>query len=135
MQHHKSFLDDAVTMVMSEEVVSEPASPPHLLQKIRKHIRFRPSPEQLILDAGGRTMGNDIIHLPTCPVQIPPCFQIFLWAWQFLLPPGSVVDPKWCSSGFQRVEFQEKQGIVRFQDATLDVVAAGPSHGENLFPI
>ena len=40
MQHHKSFLDDAVTMVMSEEVVSEPASLTHLLQEVRKLVRF-----------------------------------------------------------------------------------------------
>ena len=55
-------------MVMPEEVISEPASPPHLLQEVRERIRFRPFPEQLILDAGGRTMGDDVVHLPACLV-------------------------------------------------------------------
>lgn len=80
-------------------------------------------------------MGDDVVHLPPRLVEVLPRFQILFWAGQLLPPPGSVVDPEWCSSGFQRVEFQEKQGIVRFQDATLDIVAAGPSHGENPFPI
>lgn len=40
IQHHKSFLDDSVAMVMSEEVVSEPASLPHLLQEVRELVRF-----------------------------------------------------------------------------------------------
>ncbi len=40
MQQHKLFLYDAVTMVMSEEVVSEPASLTHLLQEVCKLIRF-----------------------------------------------------------------------------------------------
>ena len=120
---------------MSEEVVSGAALLPHLLQEVRELVRFRPFPKQLILDAGGRTMGDDVVHLPPRLVEVLPRFQILFWAGQLLLPPGSVVDPKRCSFGFQRVEFQEEQGIIQFQNAALDVVAAGPSHGENPFPI
>lgn len=97
---------------MPEEVVSKPASLPHLLQEVRELVRLRPFPEQLILDAGGGAMGDDVVYFPTCPVEVLAPFQIFFSAGQLLFPPGAVVDPKWYALGFKQPELPQELGIV-----------------------
>ena len=37
--------------------------------------------------AVGGAVGDDVVRLPTAPVQIPPGFSVFLIGGQFLLPP------------------------------------------------
>ena len=120
-------------MVMPEEVVSEAAPLSHLLQEVRELVRLGPFPKQLILDAGGGTMGDDVVYFPSSPIEVSPRFQIFFRAWQFFFPPGAMVHPEWCSPGLQHVELREKLGIVWLQNAALDIVAAGPTHSEDPF--
>lgn len=118
-------------MVMPEEVIPEPALLPHLLQEVRELVRPRPFPEQLVLDAGGSTVGDNVAHFPICPLEVSPRFQIFFFAGQFLFPPGAVVDPEWRTFGFKQPELSKELGIVRLQDAALDIMAAGPTHGKD----
>lgn len=66
IQQYKLFPDDSVSMVMPKEVIPEPASLQHHLQEIREPVQLRPFPEQLILDASGGAMADDVIDFPTC---------------------------------------------------------------------
>ena len=79
-------------------------------------------------------MGEDVVHLPAHPVQAGPGGPVLLLAGQLLLPPGKVVYPIHRAPGVQLPAFFLEQRIVRLQDAVLDVVAAGPAHGEEPRP-
>lgn len=78
-------------------------------------------------------MRDDVVHLPSYAFQIPSRFLVFLRAGQLLFPPGSVVDPEGRPSCVEPLELLKKLGIVRLQDAVLDIVAAGSAHGEDPF--
>ena len=75
-------------------------------------------------------MADDIVHRPAYFLQVGPGGLVLLLAGQFLLPPGAVVHPVHRPAGVQPPAFLLEQRIVRLQDAVLDVVAAGPAHGE-----
>ena len=75
-------------------------------------------------------MADDIVYLSACSVQGRPGSLIFFLAGQLLLPPGAVVHPVQRSAGVQPSELLLKQRTVRFQDTSVNVVAAGPAHGK-----
>lgn len=131
VQQDKPLPDDPVVMVMPEEPVSEPAPLPDLLQKLCEGIRSGPAPQQLVLDAGGGAVGDDVVHPPSRPLQIDTGLPVFLRSGQFLLPPGAAVDPKGCVSGLEVPEHLVKQRVIRLQDAVLDIMAARSPHGEH----
>ena len=131
IQQDKPLPDDPVVMVMPEEPVSEPAPLPDLLQKLCEGIRGGPAPQQLVLDAGGGAVGDDVVHPPSRPLQIDTGLPVFLRSGQFLLPPGTAVDPKGCVSGLEAPELLIKQRVIRLQDAVLDIMAARSPHGEH----
>ena len=79
-------------------------------------------------------MGEDVVHLPARSVQAGPGGPVLLLAGQFLLPPGKMIDPVHRTPGIQLPAFFIEERIVRLQDAVLDVMAAGPAHGEEPFP-
>ena len=118
-------------MIVPEEVVPEPAPLPHLLQKVRQFVWPGPHSQQFILDTGRRAVGHDVVHIPAGLVQILSGLQVLLPAGQFLFPPGPVIDPESRPPCVEQLELLEELGIVRLQDAVLDIVAAGPAHGED----
>ena len=69
IQQDKPFPDDPVIMAMPEEPVPEPATLPDLLQKLCKVIRGGLAPQQFLLDACGGTVGDDVVHPPSHPLQ------------------------------------------------------------------
>ena len=75
-------------------------------------------------------MADDVVHRPACSVQVGPGGLVLLRAGQFLLPPGAVIHPVHRAPGVQPPAFLLEQRIVRLQDSVLDIVAAGPTHGE-----
>ena len=75
-------------------------------------------------------MADDVVHRPAHTVQVGPGGLVLLLAGQLLLPPGAVVYPVHRAPGVQPPAFLLEQRIVRLQDAVLNVVAAGPAHGE-----
>lgn len=130
VQQHIFFPDDLVFVIVSEEVVLEPAPLADLLQKVGEGIRFGQRPQQVILDACGRAVGEEVVHRPPGPAQAGPGLGIFRLAGQLLPPPGAVVDPEGRALGVEPLEPPQEVRRVRFQDAVLDVVAAGAAHGE-----
>lgn len=79
-------------MVVSEEPVFETAAFPNFIEKVRHGIPLVPSATEYILNAAGAAVGDDVVHIPARLVQRCPCVQVFLFAGQFLFPPGAVVD-------------------------------------------
>ncbi len=71
-------------------------------------------------------MADDVVHLPTVPIQAGPGSLVFLLTGQFLLPPRAVVYSVQRPTGIQPPAFLLKLRIVRLQDTAADVVAAGP---------
>ena len=92
IQHHKFLLHHHVLMVVSEKPVFETAAFPDFIEKVRQGIPLVPSATEYILDATGAAVGYDIVHIPACLVQRCPCGSVFIFAGQFLFPPGAVVD-------------------------------------------
>ena len=127
-------LDDLVAVVVSEEVVLEPAPLADFLQEVRQGVRRGVFPEQGVLNAGGSAVGDDVVHRPACFLQIGLGFPVLLLAGQLLLPPGAVVYPEQRALGVQSLELLLEQGVVRLQNAVPDIVAAGSAHGEDALP-
>ena len=92
IQHHKFLFHHHVFMVVSEEPVFETAAFPNFIEKVRQGIPLVPSATEYILDATGAAVGYDIVHIPACLVQRCLCSSVFIFAGQFLFPPGAVVD-------------------------------------------
>lgn len=79
-------------MVVSEEPVFETAAFPNFIEKVRQSIPLVPSIAECILDAAGAAVGYAVVHIPACLVQRCPCGSVFIFAGQFLFPPGAVID-------------------------------------------
>lgn len=92
IQHHKFLLHHHVLVVVSEEPIFETATFPNLIEKVRQGIPLVPSATEYILDATGAAVGYDVVYTPACLVQHCLCSSVFLFAGQFLFPPGAVVD-------------------------------------------
>ena len=76
-------------------------------------------------------MSDDVVRLPTAPIQIPSGFSVFLIGGHFLLPPGDVVDAESRSRlSPQHQELALKIWIVQLQNTIFNVVAPGSAHGE-----
>ena len=82
-------------------------------------------------DAGGRAVGNDVIHLPADRVEVSPRLGVFLIGWQFLRPPRNVVDAV-SRSGLALEHHEPSLKIrgIRLQNPILDVVAFCAAHGK-----
>ena len=94
IQHHKFLFHHHVFMVVSEEPVFETAAFPNFIEKVRQGIPLVPSATEYILNAAGAAVGYDVVHIPARLVQRCLCSSIFIFAGQFLFPPGTVVDPE-----------------------------------------
>lgn len=81
-------------MIMSEEVILELAPLADLLQKVCEGIWLGQRPQQVVLDAGGSAVGEDVVHRPPSLVQAGPGLGVLRLAGQLLPPPGAVVDPE-----------------------------------------
>lgn len=79
-------------MVVSEEPVFETAAFPNFIEKVRQGIPLVPSATEYILNVAGAAVSYDVVHIPACLVQRCPCDPVFIFAGQFLFPPGAVVD-------------------------------------------
>ena len=92
IQHHKFLFHHHVFMVVSEEPVFELTAFPDFIEKVRQRIPLIQSSAECILDAAGAAVGYDVVYIPACLVQRCLCSSIFIFAGQFLFPPGTVVD-------------------------------------------
>ena len=92
IQHDKSFFHHHVCMVVSEKPVFELTAFPDFIEKIRQRIPLIQSSAECILDAAGAAVGYDVVYIPACLVQRCLCSSMFIFAGQFLFPPGTVVD-------------------------------------------
>ena len=128
VQQHIFFPDDLIFMVVSEEMILEPAPLADSLQEVGEGIRFGQRPQQVVLDAGGSAVGEEVVHRPPDLVQAGPGLGILHFVGQLLPPPGAVVDPESCALGVELLEPPQEVRRVRLQDAVLDVVAAGAAH-------
>lgn len=81
-------------MVVSEEVILELAPLADLLQKVCEGIWLGQRPQEIVLDAGGTAVGEEVVHRPPGPVEVGPGLGILRLAGQLLPPPGAVVDPE-----------------------------------------
>lgn len=115
-------------MIVAKEVILEPAPLADLLQKVSEGIWFGQWSQQIVLDAGGTAVGEDVVHRPPGPVEIGPGLGILRFIGQLLPPPGAVVDPESCALGVELLEPPQEVRRVRLQDAVLDIVAAGAAH-------
>lgn len=115
-------------MIVAKEVILEPAPLADLLQKVSEGIWFGQWSQQIVLDAGGTAVGEDVVHHPPGPVEIGPGLGILRFIGQLLPPPGAVVDPESCALGVELLEPPQEVRRVRLQDAVLDIVAAGAAH-------
>lgn len=75
-------------------------------------------------------MSDDVVYLPTVPVQAGLGSPVLLLAGKFLLPPGEVVHSVQCPSVVEHPAFPLELRIVRLQDAAVNVVAAAAAHRE-----
>ena len=81
--HHLFPLDDkavihhAVPMVVAQEPVTELTPPLDHLEEVRQTIWGVVS-IQLLLDTGGSAVGQDAVHPPVDPFQVPDGLLIFL---------------------------------------------------------
>lgn len=80
-------------------------------------------------------MGDDVVHFPAHAVQIGPGNLVLPFAGKLLFPPRAVVHPVQRPAVIEDTALPLKLRIVRFQDAASDVVAAGPAHRKELFPL
>ena len=117
-------------MVVSEEVILELAPLADLLQKVCEGIWLGQRPQEIVLDAGGTAVGEEVVHRPPGPVEVGPGLGILRLAGQLLPPPGAVVDPEGRALGVEPLEPPQEVRRVRLQNAVLDVVAAGTAHSE-----
>ena len=115
-------------MIVAKEVILEPAPLADLLQKVSEGIWFGQRPQEVVLDAGGTAVGEDVVHRPPSLVQAGPGPGVLRLAGQLLPPPGAVVDPESCALGVELLEPPQEVRRVRLQDAVLDIVAAGAAH-------
>ena len=59
-------------MVVSEEVILELAPLADLLQKVCEGIWLGQRPQEIVLDAGGTAVGEEVVHRPPGPVEVGP---------------------------------------------------------------
>ena len=78
-------------------------------------------------------MRDDVVYIPASIVQRFSRGLVFRIVGQFLFPPGLVVDSKGRTFGVEHMELLEEPGIVRLQDAALNIVAATPAHSKDPF--
>ena len=131
MQPHKFLLRHHVFMVVSEEPVFETAAFPNFIEKVRQGIPLVPSATEYILDVAGAAVGYDIVHIPSHLVQRCSCGSVFILAGQFLFPPRPVVDAEQRACGVELPQLSLLVRIIRLQNTFPDVMATGPTHGEN----
>lgn len=117
-------------MIVAEQPVVVFCSFLHLLQEVRKPVRLVvAAPREG--DAGGRAVGDDVVHRPADRVEVSPRLGIFLIGGQLLRPPRDVVDA--VSRSWFALEHREpslKIRGIRLQNPILDVVAFCAAHGE-----
>ena len=94
IEHYELFRYHHVFVVVSEKPVFEAAAFPNFIKEVRQDIPLVQSTAECALDAAGATVGYDVVHIPACLVQRCLCSSIFIFAGQFLFPPGAVVDSK-----------------------------------------
>ena len=79
-------------MVVPEKPVPEFATFLDFIEEVCQRIPLVQSTAECALDAAGAAVGYDVVHIPACLVQRCPCGSVFIFAGQFLFPPGAVVD-------------------------------------------
>ena len=99
-----------------------------LLQEVRQLISravHRPR------EAGGRAVGDDVVHRPSVGAQVPSGLGVFLCGGQLLRPPGAAPYPKVPLVLQEQVDVLAPEiWVVHVQDAVLNVVRGGSAHGE-----
>ena len=124
------FIHWAVIVKMSEEPVCVVQLPIHHLQKIAEGVRLV-LPAHGQDDVGRGAVGNYIVCFPACPFQGFQGGEIFRIGRHFFRPPRLAQNPKPVSaSAFQFFPLGLKIWLCRVQDAILNIVAPGSSHGE-----
>lgn len=123
-------IDHFVIMVVSEQPVVEFGSILDFLKEVGQAIVNISAVAYYILDAAGRAVGDDVIHLVMGPLQVVPGFFVFSVRRQLLLPPGPVVDPEPGAHPAEHPVLLLKVRSLRVQDPVLNIVATGAAHGE-----
>ena len=129
--HHLFPLDDeavihhTVPMVVTQEPVIELAPPLDHLEEVRQPVRGVVS-IQLLLDAGGGAVGQDAVHPPVNPFQVPDRLLVFLLRGQFLGPPGDAFHPEHLPCPSLEPIFQFKIGGRRIKDPMYKTTVQEP---------
>ena len=138
--HHLFPLDDeavihhAVPVVMAQEPVIELAPPLDHLEEVRQPVRGV-ALIQLLLDAGGGAVGQDAVHSPVDPLQVPDGLLVFLLRGNLLGPPGDALHPEYLPCPALEPVFLLEAGGRRIEDAVLDVVGGSAAHGEEGYSV
>lgn len=122
-------------MVVSKKLIFGPAPLGHFLQEVGQGIGFVKSAAQFILHRGEAAVADDVVHHPARSIRVGPGGLVLILVGQPILPPGQVVHLVHCTPGIQLSVFFLKQWIIRLQNAVLDIVAAGPTHGKEGFSL
>ena len=74
---------------MPEEVVFELTPPGNFVKEICQGVSLIKSAAEFILHRSGAAVGDDVVHLPACSVQVGSGGLVLILAGQFLLPAES----------------------------------------------
>ena len=124
------FVNGFVVVVMAEQPVVVFRSFFDLLQEIREPVRLVVAAAHEG-DAGGSTVGDDVVHRPADRVKVSPRLGVFFIGGKLPRPPRNVVDA--VSRSGLALEHREpslKIRGVRFQNPILNIMAFGTAYGE-----
>ena len=114
---------------MAQEPAIELAPPLDHLEEVRQPVRGV-ALIQLLLDAGGGAVGQDAVHSPVDPLQVPDGLLVFLLRGHLLGPPGDALHPEYLPCPALEPVFLLEAGGRRIEDAVLDIVGGSAAHGE-----